>query len=358
MKIQELIQFIFHQWFIYVERDQDYRINMQEHFPTKVVHGGRILALRQEYGTDFLDISASMNPFVPQMSYDFRNIDVGAYPDDSYTVLKEKIGHVFSRDTDEICVGNGSAELIRVYCNVVLSSQDTVRIDQPTFSEYGLSAKLAGADVVTGKDADVRFVCNPNNPTGILTSRGRILSILDDCSRKECRFFVDEAFMELAAHNESVSDIKSENLFVMRSITKCFSVPGIRFGFGFGPEELIEKIETARTPWTVNAFAENYAMVAFDHYDELTSSAAKISAEREWYFARLMELGLFFEQSSANYILVHLGRNASEFTESMLKHGILVRDCTSFGLPESIRISVEIREKNTRVLEAMAECLH
>lgn len=330
---------------------------MQKDFPQKAVHGGRILALRQKYGSDLLEVSASMNPFLPHVPCDFGAVDLCVYPDDAYTALKEKIGRVFSRDPEEICVGNGSAELIRVYCSVVLSSKDTVRIDQPTFGEYGLSAQLAGAHIVSGIDADVRFMCNPNNPTGILTPRNEMLSLLDDCKKKGGRLFVDEAFMELAVRDESISDIRSDELFVMRSITKCFSVPGIRFGFGFGPVDLIKKIETVRTPWTVNAFAEAFTMSALDHYDELVISAEKITKEREWYFARLTELGLSFAESSVNYILVHLGRNASEFTESMLKYGILVRDCASFGLPDSIRISVETRDKNLRVVEALSACL-
>ena len=330
---------------------------MQKHFPEKAVHGGRIIALRQKYGSDLLDVSASMNPFLPLVSCDFQDIDLCVYPDDTYSALKDKIGHVFSRDPEEICVGNGSAELIRVYCNVVLSPNDSVRIDPPTFGEYALSAKLAGADVISGRDADLRIICNPNNPTGILQTRDEMLSLLDDCAGRGSRLFVDEAFMELAARNESIADIRSDSLFVMRSITKCFSVPGIRFGFGFGPADLIEKIETVRTPWAVNAFAEAFTMQALDHYNELIESAEKISAEREWYFAHLGDLGLSFAQSSVNYILVHLGRNASEFTEAMLKHGVLVRDCSSFGLPESIRISVETREKNLRVVEALSACL-
>lgn len=330
---------------------------MQKHFPEKAVHGGRIIALRQKYGSDLLDVSASMNPFLPPVSCDFQEIDLCVYPDDTYSALKDKIGDVFSRDPEEICVGNGSAELIRVYCNAVLSPNDLVRIDQPTFGEYALSVKLAGADVISGRDADLCIVCNPNNPTGILTPRDSMLALLDDCADKGSRLFVDEAFMELAAHNESISDIRSDDLFVMRSITKCFSVPGIRFGFGFGPPDLIEKIETVRTPWAVNAFAEAFTMRALDHYDELIDSAKKISAEREWYFARLRELGLSFAPSSVNYILVHLGKNASEFTDAMLKRGVLVRDCTSFGLFESIRISVETREKNLRVVEALSACL-
>ncbi len=330
---------------------------MQKHFPEKAVHGGRIIALRQKYGPDLLDVSASMNPFLPHLPCDFRDVDLCVYPDDTYSALKDKIGHVFSRSSDEICVGNGSAELIRVYCSVVLSSKDTVRIDPPTFGEYALSAKLAGAKVVSGRDADLLVICNPNNPTGILQSRDEMLAHLDDCAKKNSRLFVDEAFMELAARDESISDIRSDDLFVMRSITKCFSVPGIRFGFGFGPADLIEKIETVRIPWTVNAFAEAFTMQALDHYGELVDSAEKISREREWYFARLTELGLSFAPSSVNYILVRLGRNASAFTDAMLKHGILVRDCTSFGLHDSIRISIETREKNLRVVEALRECL-
>ena len=330
---------------------------MQKHFPDKAVHGGRVIALRQTYGPDLLDVSASMNPFLPKVSCDFRDVDLCVYPDDTYSALKDKIGRIFSRPSDEICVGNGSAELIRVYCTVVLSSGDTVRIDPPTFGEYDLSVKLAGASVVSGMDANLRVICNPNNPTGILTPRDEMLALLDDCTKKGSRLFLDEAFMELAARDESISDIRSDKLFVMRSITKCFSVPGIRFGFGFGPADLIEKIETVRIPWTVNAFAEAYTMQALDHYDDLLVSAEKISAEREWYFARLAELGLSFAQSSVNFILVHLGRNASEFTGAMLKHGVLVRDCTSFGLPESIRISVETRERNLRVVEALSACL-
>ncbi|ABN06916.1 aminotransferase [Methanocorpusculum labreanum Z] len=330
---------------------------MQKYFPEKAVHGGRIIALRQKYGPDLLDVSASMNPFLPHISCDFRDVDLCEYPDDTYSALKDKIGRVFSRRSDEICVGNGSAELIRVYCSVVLSGQSPVRIDPPTFGEYALSATLAGALIIPGRDADLRIICNPNNPTGILTSRDEMLAILDDCTKKNSRLFVDEAFMELAARDESISDIRSDDLFVMRSITKCFSVPGIRFGFGFGPADLIEKIETVRTPWAVNAFAEAFTMQALDHYDELVDSAEKISREREWYFARLAELGLTFAPSSVNYILVHLGRNAAAFTEAMLKHGVLVRDCTSFGLPDSIRISIETREKNLRVVEALRECL-
>lgn len=330
---------------------------MKAHFPKKAAHGGRIIELEKKFGTELTDVSASMNPFVPDIKCTFDMKDIQYYPDDSYRALKEKIAEVFSRDADEICVGNGSAEIIRVYSKVMLDENSTYRIDYPTFEEYSLSAELAGAEKTCG-DADVRFICNPNNPTGILKSKSEMLSILKECENKNTNLFADEAFMELAASDESLISAKSDNLFVMRSLTKCFSVPGIRFGFGFGNPSLIEKIETARTPWTVNAFAEKFASEALNHYDELKDSAEKITEERRYYIKELEKLNLSHSDSSVNYILIHLNRSAEKFCAELLKKGIIARDCTSFGLRESIRVSIQTHDINKKVIEAISECLH
>ena len=329
---------------------------MPSEFPKKAIHGGKILEMRRRFKGSLLDVSASMNPFVPEFTCAYNHDDLAVYPDDSYAELKEKIARTFNRNVDEICVGNGSAEIIRVFCKV--TDGKTCRIDMPTFGEYSLSARLAGKTVIQNAKADIRFICNPNNPTGILTPRDDMLNLVQEAEDTSSMLFVDEAFMELAEKDESISDVRSENLFVMRSITKCFTVPGLRFGFGFGEPELIEKIETARTPWTVNAFAEKYAITAFDHYEELKESAAKITEERNWYTAEIEKLGLSCYPSQVNFITIRLGKPASEVWAKMLEHGISVRDCTSFELPECIRVSVETRDKNRRVLEVLSECLH
>ena len=77
--------------------------------------------------------------------------------------------------------------------------------------------------------------------------------------------FCDEAFISLADPRESIADIRDPHLFVLHSLTKSFAVPGLRIGFGFGDRELVEKIETARSPWCVNAYAEAFAMEALLH---------------------------------------------------------------------------------------------
>jgi len=328
---------------------------MRDKSTNKVIHGGITDKIREKYGHEILDVSASLNPYPPQVNCSFQYDDLGNYPDDQYEALKKSIAKTFSRRTEEICVGNGSIELIRVYCNV--SRGNTCRIDMPTFGEYAMAAALSRKTIVSYSPTDIRFLCNPNNPTGELLSHSEMLSIINEAEENDSALFVDEAFMDLAETDESVTDIHSDNLFVLRSFTKAFAVPGIRFGFGFGSPELIEQIETARTPWTVNAFAEKYALAAFSHWQELRKSAEYITQERNRYFKELTDMNLAYYPSKVNYITIDFGKPIDSIVPKLLEMGIYVRDCTSFGLPHCIRVAVGNEENNKRVREAIASCL-
>jgi threonine-phosphate decarboxylase len=337
------------------------RIFMAFDFPERVVHGGTGKLLREKTHKNLLDFSASTNPYPPLFSWKPDPTVLSYYPDDTYAELKECIGKKFRRDPSEICVGNGSIELIRVFCSVVFRDPNRKKLffaGMPTFGEYALSARLAGASPTDfAEDAGVTFLCNPNNPTGSLTKRTDILSRLRSLKNSGAMLFCDEAFIELSDPQESVADLRDPGLFVLRSLTKSFSVPGIRFGYGFGNAALIEQIETARSPWTVNAFAESYAMEAFLHFDELAASRSAINRERAWLVVQITNLGLSCHPSSANYLLVNYGKNVAPLCTCLAQKGIFVRDCTSFGLTECIRIAVRTREENTQLIEVLAACM-
>jgi len=337
------------------------RIFMVVDFPERVVHGGTGKRQQEKTHKKVLDFSASVNPYPPRFTWELDPDRLEAYPDDTYSELKERIGHVFHRDPSEICVGNGSIELIRVFCSVLFRHSSNNRsffLTPPTFGEYALSARLAGA--VQARDesaAAVTFFCNPNNPTGQLTSKTEVLGHLHAAGEHGGMLFCDEAFIELADPGESVADIRDPGLFVLRSLTKSFSVPGIRFGYGFGDPALIEKIETARSPWCVNAYAEAYAMEAFLHMDDLAVSRDAISKERTLLASGLEALNMRCTPSRANYILADCGMNVAGLCEMLAGKGILVRDCTSFGLPTSIRVAVRTRDDNRILIEALAACV-
>ncbi|OPX63897.1 MULTISPECIES: histidinol-phosphate transaminase [unclassified Methanoregula] len=329
-------------------------------FPKKVIHGGTGKLQREKTQKNVLDFSASVNPFPPEIDWHCDTADLSAYPDDNYSALKERIGSVFSRDPEEICVGNGSIEIIRVFCSVALGRTKGSRFftDTPTFGEYELSASLAGARRTEKPEkTTVRFVCNPNNPTGTLQRRAELLELLTATKQQDGILFCDEAFIALADDAESLADVRDPNLFVLHSLTKSFAVPGIRFGFGFGDRDLVEKIETARSPWCVNAYAEAFAMEALLHLEDLAGSRRKIEQERQRLTSGMTGLGLSCTASSANFILADYGRDVAPLCEKLAHKNILVRDCTSFGLPTCIRIAVRKPEENTQLLEVLGSCV-
>ncbi|WP_292366657.1 MULTISPECIES: pyridoxal phosphate-dependent aminotransferase [unclassified Methanoculleus] len=331
---------------------------MRENLPKRAEHGGRVRWHRTREQGELLDFSANVNPYPPEVPWVPDPSALKDYPDDRYEALKEEIGRKFGRDAAEVAVGNGSVELIRAFCYAMLGTGDAARIDSPTFAEYEMAVRLAGARCTADdSEAAVRFLCNPNNPTGKLHSRQEVLRVLDTVSGQGTCLFLDEAFIELSDPAQSVADVAHENLFLLRSLTKSFAVPGIRFGYAFGTPELIEKVETVRLPWTVNAFAESFAIEAFRHYDLLEESRERIARERAWLCSRLDALGLAYAPPSANYVLIEVPMEAEVLVGRFLSRGILVRDCRSFGLPRHIRVAVRTREENRQLIEAFEACL-
>jgi threonine-phosphate decarboxylase len=325
----------------------------------KVVHGGSGKRQQEKTEKKVLDFSASTNPFPPEVNWDCDSFFLEHYPDDSYTHLKEVIADTFQRKPEEIGVGNGSIELIRVCCNVILGKKGTYYTETPAFGEYAFSAELAGgkpAKRMAG--ADLIFICNPNNPTGSLRSLQDMQAILKNQLKDGGMLCADEAFIELADPAQSLVTIKNDNLVVLRSLTKCFSVPGIRFGYCIGNPDLIEKMEAARLPWTVNAYAEAFALQAFRHFYELAESRRLIANERSFLVDALFSIGLTPLPSSANFLLVETGLEVRDLCNKLKKKNILVRDCTSFGLPTKIRIAVRTHSENRCLLEALQSCLH
>ena len=369
---------------------------MEKEIPGRVVHGGTLLWHRKHSDRPLLDFSANLNPFPPEIPWNPDPSTLSSYPDDRYEALREAIARTFHRRPGEIAVGNGSMEIIRVFCQATLSPGDGFFLDPPTFGEYELSARITGAlPVEEPGRARVRFLCNPNNPTGALLPAARVREDLRQARNSggvpsrgaptQSRgapippgqeeplrassprdspgsfgpgiLFLDEAFIELSDPAESLVEEEDPSLFVLRSLTKAFAVPGLRFGYGFGDPDLIARMEVLRPPWSVNTFAEEFALLAFRHYDRLGESRQKIAKEREWLEEGLGDLGLAPLPSSVNFLLVLLGEPASDLAARLLEKGILVRDCASFGLPNAMRVAVRNRDENRQLLEALSACL-
>ena len=147
---------------------------MKREIPGRAVHGGTILSHRRRSGQPLLDFSANLNPFPPEIPWNPNPSSLASYPDDRYEALREVIGRLFHRAPGEIAVGNGSMEIIRVFCQAVLSDGDSFHVEHPTFGEYR-ALGTAGRGISGGgsglRAGEVHL--QPQQPDRITTPRSR-----------------------------------------------------------------------------------------------------------------------------------------------------------------------------------------
>ncbi|AKB84339.1 threonine-phosphate decarboxylase CobD [Methanococcoides methylutens] len=363
-------------------------------------HGGLVRKASQEYGieeSDIIDMSASLNPYGSPFDHPEYGLDLSSlfeaskpgmyhYPDNRYLLYKEAAAKFLGDgvSAENIIPGNGSCETIRLVAECILSKGDTVGIPQPTFDEYEQQCRIMGANIryfeheglmeisdEALQDIKILFVCNPNNPTGKLLPRDDVLALADRCEANGTLLFVDEAFMELADDpSQSVADVAAANdhVFVLRSLTKNFAIPGIRLGFGVASERMAASLNTARLSWNLGSTPDVVGTALLDmeggcYSKYLEESRRSIEKERNFLVKRLSDIYGFKPLPSAvNYVLVDISQllmDSVELTERLASHGILVRDCSSFYLlgNDYVRIAVRNRDETDRLIYAIGTVL-
>ncbi|MCX9012028.1 MAG: threonine-phosphate decarboxylase CobD [Candidatus Methanoperedens sp.] len=343
---------------------------------TPCIHGARIEESAEDSGkstAELIDFSVNLNPLGPpklkrilENSYE----TVNSYPDNRYPGFKKAAAEYFNIAPENIVPGNGSSELIRLFAETVIEPGDRVIIPHPTFSEYEFQCRLFGAEIehvehssITGLDPDgckAVFLCNPNNPTGDLIKQEKILELAEICQNSETFLFVDEAFIELSDPKETIAKFASSNDFivVLRSLTKTFAIPGLRAGFAVASPDIASLLNNIRLPWNLNSVALAVGEELLrNNKNYISRSLELIEKERQWLASKLSSIrGFKLYRSDTNFILIDTSGfliNAAEFTERLLKHGIIVRDCASFGLTNHIRVAVRRRSENQKLIKAV-----
>ncbi|MEO0598510.1 MAG: aminotransferase class I/II-fold pyridoxal phosphate-dependent enzyme, partial [Chloroflexota bacterium] len=144
----------------------------------------------------------------------------------------------------------------------------------------------------------------------------------------------------------------TDNVLYVRSLTKDYALAGLRLGYAIGHPDIIEAIRRVRPAWNVNALAQSAGLTVLDEGDWLKSCVQQLHQDKEKLVAGIEKLGLPVMPSYVHYFLVNVG-DATAFRSELLKHKIMVRDCTSFGLPEYVRIATRTPEDNAKLLQAI-----
>ena len=348
----------------------------------KTVHGG------QAWKTEGIeDYSHNLNPFgppdcLPEIIATAIG-DVGHYPDDNCTELKTSFSKIFSLKEGNIAIGAGSSEIIRNFPNAFIEKGEKVIINRPSFAEYTQQCRLVGSEIIfneLAEEEDFRinsevissaingakalYICNPNNPTGRIEPRQKILETVKECRDKGVLVFLDETLLELVPDYEEISCAryvnKFDNLVVAGSLTKSFAIPGIRIGYGVASAPLIEEMDKVRMTWNVGQIEQNVARILMsEHIYYVKKAAAVMAKESKTMNSELKKIGFPVGNVSDSFFyfcpLTELGIKCSEFQKLMLKERIMVRDCASFGarFDHYVRFSVKDRERNEMFVRAV-----
>jgi histidinol-phosphate aminotransferase len=308
----------------------------------------------------------------PGISKIINTIAIEKYPDSEVFELRQRLSEKLGVPPDNILAGSGTTELIRLIALTYFGPKDTILILEPTYGEYESAVRIVGArlvkqrtaaadnfaprveetiDLITRHHPRGVFICNPNNPTGKYLSRPEVEMVL--AATGDGLLILDEAYVAFVRESWSAIGLVGRgNVVILRSMTKDYGLAGLRLGYAVASREIIDCLCRVCPPWNVNVVAQKIgAMVlADDAYLEQTKE--KIRAAKQVFIDGLSRLGFQPLPSDTNYFLMMVG-NAGAFRAALLKHGILVRDGTSFGLPEYVRIGVRTMPECQRLLAAI-----
>jgi histidinol-phosphate/aromatic aminotransferase/cobyric acid decarboxylase-like protein len=166
-------------------------------------------------------------------------------------------------------------------------------------------------------------------------------------------FIVDEAYLPFVSGASSVLGRQMANILVLRSMTKAHGLAGVRLGYAVGHPEVIGVVARARPPWNVNALAQAAGLAVLQDQAHLSQSLVQLAQAKFSLVQRLQALDLAPVPSTTHFFLLKVAA-ATGLRRALLGHGILVRDCTSFGLPQYIRIATRRPEENARLVAALA----
>lgn len=364
---------------------------------TRPKHGGNLAWAAAIAGcpASFIrDFSASINPLGPPQRV-LNAIEQGlqqlkSYPDPDYFHLRSSLAQDHQLEADYFLPGNGSAELL-TWASRELAQQKVTYLITPAFGDYWRALKAFNANIhlcplvdsnVSRWDMrrDMRrdisrlymvpdkpppdsglLLNNPHNPTGMLWTKAEILPYLE----KFALVVVDEAFMDfLPPHQEQslISLIQDfPNLVILRSLTKFYSLPGLRIGYAIAHPERLQRWQQWRDPWSVNILAALAAEAAIEDREFQQQTWDWLPSARAKLFQGLASLpGLQPLEGAANFLLVQTKISSQQLQETLLRqYYILIRDCLSF--PELgdryFRIAVRSPEENQQLIEAIEQAI-
>ena len=304
-----------------------------------------------------------------------RSIQWNRYPDRAVTELRETIARRHNVDPANIFVANGSNEVIQTILLAYGGAGRCVATFEPTYQMYTQIARVTGAEVVQGErradltlDAieiervltrhkpSVSFLCNPNNPTGIIEPRENLETMLAHTTGV---VVVDEAYAEFSEWSAIDMVTEDKPLAVTRTFSKTLSMAALRVGYVVAPKKMISDLEIAVLPYHLDSFKQAATIAALNFVSEMEQRVDIIKSERSRIFAAISEMDCDVWPSGSKFILFRPRSTAAAVVwQRMVDRGVLVRDfSTTPRLTGCLRVTVGTPDENSAFLGALTAAL-
>ena len=305
--------------------------------------------------------------------------EVYLYPDDSAFYLRRKLAERYGVAMENVFAGSGSVEILEIAAIAFLEREDAIVTSEHTFAIYSLAAKKVGAEVrmapmidggyrydlpALGKLIDARtkivFLANPTNPTGTWFTSDEFDAFMDGVP-DDVLVIYDSAYAEYCVAGDMPDPMKhfraGRRIMYLRTLSKAYGMAGIRAGYGIGPADILQGLNTCRVPFSLNLVAQAGAMAAID--DDAFVERSRAFNDEELSFLRrgLEGLPVIVPPSRANFLLVDTKKDAQWLFGELQKRGIIVRPMGAYGYPGAIRVNPWLRQDNEAFLTHLRELL-
>ncbi|MDC7222374.1 MAG: aminotransferase class I/II-fold pyridoxal phosphate-dependent enzyme [Spirochaetales bacterium] len=342
-------------------------------------HGGLNYKALNEAGVDpdrVIDFSVSINPEpLPQEVYQaFRNAPIERYPDSSSHILKKEIAAAYDLPEEELLVVNGTSQAVFLLAGAYLTERTPWLLAGPTYSEYGDACRLYSQkeirldsreeegfrpsperliEAIRREKPALLWLCSPNNPTGTVLGEQDFHRIREAALEEGTLFILDEAYRcFLPEKDQYKTDFPG--VVNLRSMTKDFSIPGLRLGYVRASREVIETLARRQPEWSVSAPAQEAGTAALKKLAYFQKSWRLVTEMTEEFRLSVAEAGYETYPTGSNFFLVKVP-DLEKLKKRLWEEFILVRDCASFGLQNIMRLGTRSREDNARLVNILRE---
>jgi len=321
----------------------------------------------------YIKLNTNENPYAPSPKVlaalkDEINEKLRLYPDPNATSDRKKIAEIFNTKPERVMVGNGSDELLTIIMRSFVGEGSKVVYPYPTYLLYKTLSEIQNAkeciidfhedfslpEEILVKGAAVTFMCNPNSPSGTMIP---VEDISNVAGKIDGVIVVDEAYVDFADDNCMRLVDKHPNLIVLRTLSKSYSLAGMRLGFAVAQEELINGMMKVKDSYNVDRLSMASAVAALDDQETFRQNVSRIIKTREYLIDSLKELGFFVYPSQANFVMIKCedSYEAKEIYRELKERKILVRYIDQPRLDDCLRITVGTDEEIDTLLKKLTE---